>query len=366
MWQLKQGDPSKPTKSWGQWLTDMFNPVSTEWFQSINALAIFILAPVFAFMWVWMARRKIQPSIPTKMACGVLLMSAAFAVMIVGAQSENGPTSVPFDGQFPQFVEVRDNGQLWVLEAGKKYDDREPTPCQAGRLRWDAESRTLQMTGVLADVERDRIVRQTAPAGWFEAVKQLQEQTQKQKKAGQEIHAEVKVVQTPPGLDMHYAGFHPDVVSYDEKTQTLKANAIELADKDVKALLLAAGDPHFRAAMDQLYVKSSEHRVSSWWLFWFYILATLGELCLSPVGLSMVSKLAPARYATMLMGLWLLTSFFGNFAAGAMGELWGSAAGGVIWSPTPYFIFLAAVLAAAAVVLFLLVRKVVAMMHGVN
>ena len=92
----------------------------------------------------------------------------------------------------------------------------------------------------------------------------------------------------------------------------------------MKGLLVAAGEPQFRATVHDLYVESNTFRVSSWWLFWSYILATLGELCLSPVGLSMVSKLAPAKFATMLMGVWMLTSAFGNFAAGALGEIWGT------------------------------------------
>src|SRR5262249_33357707 len=48
--------------------------------------------------------------------------------------------------------------------------------------------------------------------------------------------------------------------------------------------------------------------VGPWWLFWVYLLHTLGELCLSPVGLSMVSKLAPARLAALLMGIWYLAN----------------------------------------------------------
>ena len=72
--------------------------------------------------------------------------------------------------------------------------------------------------------------------------------------------------------------------------------------------------------IDDAAFDGAKFRVSSWWLVWFYVLCTVGELCLSPVGLSMVSKLAPRRFATMLMGIWLLTSFFGNFCAGLAGE----------------------------------------------
>ena len=56
--------------------------------------------------------------------------------------------------------------------------------------------------------------------------------------------------------------------------------------------------------------------VSPLWLVFTYLTATLAELCLSPVGLSLVTKLAPAQFASILMGVWLLSSFFGNLVAG--------------------------------------------------
>ena len=46
---------------------------------------------------------------------------------------------------------------------------------------------------------------------------------------------------------------------------------------------------------------------------------TLGELCISPVGLSMVTKLAPLRLASLMMGVWLLINFFANLLAGYVG-----------------------------------------------
>ena len=56
--------------------------IGRAWFQSINALAIFVLAPLFAWMWVWLDRRGWQPSIPFKMAVGLLMMSASMALMM--------------------------------------------------------------------------------------------------------------------------------------------------------------------------------------------------------------------------------------------------------------------------------------------
>ncbi len=56
--------------------------------------------------------------------------------------------------------------------------------------------------------------------------------------------------------------------------------------------------------------------VSPMWLVFTYFFATVAELCLSPIGLSLVSKLAPLRFASLLMGTWFLASFFGNLIAG--------------------------------------------------
>ena len=55
------------------------------WYQSVNALGIVIFAPIFAFIWVFLARWGIEPSTPTKFALGLLLVSTSFLVMIPGA-----------------------------------------------------------------------------------------------------------------------------------------------------------------------------------------------------------------------------------------------------------------------------------------
>ncbi len=57
-------------------------------------------------------------------------------------------------------------------------------------------------------------------------------------------------------------------------------------------------------------------KASMIWLVGTYFLHTLGELCLSPVGLSMVSKMAPPKLASLLMGVWLMASFFANIIGG--------------------------------------------------
>ncbi|WP_145574714.1 peptide MFS transporter [Yersinia mollaretii] len=60
--------------------------IPTVWFQSINALFIIILAPVFSWAWPALAKKKIQPSSITKFVIGILCAAAGFAVMMYAAQ----------------------------------------------------------------------------------------------------------------------------------------------------------------------------------------------------------------------------------------------------------------------------------------
>ena len=57
-----------------------------------------------------------------------------------------------------------------------------------------------------------------------------------------------------------------------------------------------------------------------WWLVLAYFFHTTGELCISPVGLSMVTKLAPLRLASLMMGVWFLINFVANWLAGIIGS----------------------------------------------
>jgi POT family proton-dependent oligopeptide transporter len=77
---------------------------------------------------------------------------------------------------------------------------------------------------------------------------------------------------------------------------------------------------------------------------------TLGELYLSPIGLSLVSKLAPAGILSMMMGIWLATSFTGNFIAGWLGSFWSG------MDKASFFLMIAAVAAVAGAAIWVLDR----------
>jgi POT family proton-dependent oligopeptide transporter len=98
---------------------------------------------------------------------------------------------------------------------------------------------------------------------------------------------------------------------------------------------------------------------ASWlWLFCYFVVITVGELYLSPVGLSLVTKVAPARMLSMLMGVWLSTSFIGGFLAGYLGTFWSSMA------KTDFFLMLAIISAVAGVAIALLNRPLRAILRG--
>ena len=101
-------------------------------------------------------------------------------------------------------------------------------------------------------------------------------------------------------------------------------------------------------------------KVSASWVVGAYFIQVIGELCLSPVGNSVVTKLAPPRVVGVMMGLWFLSIAAGNKMAGWV-------AGVAATVPlTTVFGMIAGVTLGAAVVMFLIVRPVRRLMGGVN
>ncbi len=100
--------------------------------------------------------------------------------------------------------------------------------------------------------------------------------------------------------------------------------------------------------------------VSPLWLIVAYFLQVCGELCLSPVGNSVVTKLAPARVVGLMMGVWFLSIAAGNKLAG-----WAAGLSATVPLPT-LFGAIAATTIGAALVLFLLVRPIRTLMGGVH
>jgi POT family proton-dependent oligopeptide transporter len=100
--------------------------------------------------------------------------------------------------------------------------------------------------------------------------------------------------------------------------------------------------------------------VSPMWLIVTYLLHTFGELCLSPVGLSAMTKLAPARVAGLVMGMWFLSNATGNYLGGRLASFYES-------FPLPNLFGLVAVTGiAAGFVMFAMTPLIKRLMGGVK
>ncbi|WP_199611256.1 peptide MFS transporter [Flocculibacter collagenilyticus] len=104
-------------------------------------------------------------------------------------------------------------------------------------------------------------------------------------------------------------------------------------------------------------------KVSMLFLVFAYLFHTLGELCLSPIGLSMVSKLAPLKFTSLLMGVWFLFTALANKVAGFVGSFVGEGEEQVENALT-IFASVGVAGIVTAVIIFLSANKLVDWMHG--
>jgi POT family proton-dependent oligopeptide transporter len=93
-------------------------------------------------------------------------------------------------------------------------------------------------------------------------------------------------------------------------------------------------------------------KVSPLWLLGVYLLQTIGEMCLSPVGLSAMSRLAPSHLAGLVMGVWFLATSLGNKLAGTLSAAFDAKNPGVL---SDFFLNQALVVGAMTIALFALV-----------
>jgi len=105
-------------------------------------------------------------------------------------------------------------------------------------------------------------------------------------------------------------------------------------------------------------------QVSMMWLTVAYLLHTMGELCLSPVGLSYISKLAPVRLLGLMFGIWFLNSAIANWIGGQTGSFIDQIS--ATYSMSTFFLIFFFVPATAGLVLIALTPKMKKWMHGVH
>ncbi len=101
-------------------------------------------------------------------------------------------------------------------------------------------------------------------------------------------------------------------------------------------------------------------KASVWWLLITYFIHTIAELCLSPVGLSMVSKLSPVKLASLLMGFWTMASFFAGVLAGQISSITEK------YGPSVIFTAISATVIVFGLAMIALNKTILRMMHGVK
>ena len=141
--------------------------------------------------------------------------------------------------------------------------------------------------------------------------------------------------------------------------------------KMVIGLLLAAVG-YYVIAQGVEGIGESE-KISMFWLISMYFLHTAGELALSPVGLSIVNKLSPKRFASIMMAVFFLSSVVGNFIAGYLSAyipngdgVSKSILGYQIDNLHSFFMLFVFITAITGLILFLLHKRVEKMMHGIK
>ena len=107
-------------------------------------------------------------------------------------------------------------------------------------------------------------------------------------------------------------------------------------------------------------VNDVNNKAALMWLIMTYLLHTIGELCISPVGLSVVTKLSPPKLASVLMAVWMLSSSFANFLGGFIAAYVETMGAGEV------FTYIAVFVSACGVLLILLNKVILKLMYGVK
>lgn len=318
--------------------------------QSINPFFIIAFAPVLAWFWVWLDKRKLQPSTPTKMVMGLAMVAVAFGVMWPAAQRESGPSEAPLVA-LPDGIAVDKEGRVYTVDP----QSEERVFYGATRLRYDTQQRKLLMNGVLPDLDLLKLLADTSPPGFRKSLESVVERslevTRKQPL--------VQVLSDAPAGFAIVGAEATKVASWNAETKTLTVNAT-IGARAKAELLASTGDPALKAATEAVFVSSAKNRVTVWWLVLFFMCLTMGELCLSPVGLSLVTKLAPPKHVGILMGGWFLATAAAEFFANKFGAYWGQLL------PGDYFLIFVVMCGAGALFMAVLVPMMKRRMHGVH
>ncbi len=336
----------------------------SEWWQSVNAVLIVALAPLISSLWQRLG--KYEPTTPTKMFLALGFMAAAFVPMVVAAGKEDATrTRVPCAALPAQYVLA--DAATGTFGPAPENAGNAVTGVDAGRLRF--KDGQLEKDGALGHYLVIDLLKPTVPTAFAEQVlgvanadgDRIGGLDQFCRGASKESPKVRKFEGVPAGYKLPFTADELANLGIDWNVATSTMTFTAYAEAPTRTEILIAGaTPEWRDSLIALREQSKSARVSGVWLFIQYLFATLGELCISPVGLSLVTKLAPLRFAALFMGVFLMSNSLAQYAGGLLGESWG------LIPPVDYFTFFVWTSLGGCILAGLLIKPLKQMMHDVR
>src|SRR5687767_756809 len=297
--------------------------------QSINAFWVLALTFPLVWFWGWLDRKGKEPATPTKMAFGMTLTGVSFLVLWIGASMGESAAKTPqqlASGEFRINERVATNlvaqgAPKDILDGIMKAETPAPPAAPVEPGLWNSV-----MSFFSAKQEGKKIINgvKFSPSSEEDITKAAEENV----KAGKPPLTEAEKARMRSGQEKLIAA--------------------------VNSVAPGFGDSHRVAILDNAYL----FHVSGFWLILGYMIVTLGELMLSPMGLSLVSKVAPLSIRGLMMGGWFVATAIGNKLT-QIGVYWD------IWLQSSFFLTLALMALFMAVVLAILLRPLKKAMPGV-
>lgn len=288
---------------------------NTEWnvtgtlSNSINAIWILILTfPLVAF-WGFLSRRGKEPSTPTKMAIGMTLTGLSFLVLWYGAQT--GENMVRTEQQI-KTGSFRINERVATNLVSQGIPKESIDALMSAKVEGKNQIDGVKFSSVTVDTSKD-------------------------------VSEDNKKLLSLVGKE--------NLLTSGQK--------VEITGGEQLIANINKVSPSLGEANKEKFLQASHlFRVSPFWLIFAYMIVTLGELMLSPMGLSLVSKVAPISKRGLLMGGWFVATAIGNKLT-QIGVFWD------IWLQSTFFLILAGMALFMAVVLFLILKPLKKAMPGV-
>jgi len=324
---------------------------------AINPAWIIILTFPLVWFWGFLDRRGREPSTPTKMAIGMTLTGLSFFVLYFAATVGEGqkPTSEQItSGSFR--VNERVAGQLNQDGVPKEVTDailnakgKDGSNILNDRKISTDSSFASALSTIVVDLKADGV--SEADAKKVSDV-EIEDQALRDGEFGGSASFSAYLAAVTNKLRSQ--GLSEDVISRINAYQAKKFTAdAKLTDK-VNQVTGGKAAPFMQKILDRGFL----FQVSPFWLLLAYGILSLGELMLSPMGLSLVSKVAPIRMRGLMMGGWFVATAIGNKLT-MIGIYWS------IWYQSSFFIVLGCMALVMAVVLALLLKPLKKAMPGV-